>query len=133
MYDKFNNVHTWLHSIPLSLLFTFILVHIQYIDNVGGDAAASARRHGSLVAGVLATACVSWLFKTACFLWLEIQYPKAAPSDAGYASVKAGEDLNAKVSLKVSPEAPNSADKEGKSPNAYERLPVQGEVGETLE
>jgi hypothetical protein len=79
----------------LVLFHTFIiLVHIQCID-VGGDAAASARRHGSLVAGVLATACVSWLFKIVCFLWLETQYPKT----------------------------PKNVGKEGKSQNEY--LPVQ--------
>ena len=37
----------------------------------GGDAAVSARAHGSLVSGVLYTACASWLVKVTSILLIE--------------------------------------------------------------
>ena len=37
----------------------------------GGDAAVSARAHGSLVSGVLYTACASWLVKVMTLLLIE--------------------------------------------------------------
>ena len=37
----------------------------------GGDAAVSARRHGSLVEGVLYTACASWLVKVISLVMIE--------------------------------------------------------------